>query len=203
MEKVIKKLWEMRKEPGSSLMWIIRHIASGDMPIWYYKLISYFLTDPKMRRIARYHHRSDVRLLFLRRTGLEIGEDTSISQNVSIIDGIPPVGKLIVGKRVAISTGVIFICYSCPDNSELKHNMYVKQNLIRKSTIVVEDDAWIGAGAIVLPNVTIGRKSIVGAGAVVCDDVPPYSIVAGVPARVIRNIIEYEPEKVVVDVHQK
>lgn len=49
--------------------------------------------------------------------------------------------------------------------------------------IVIEDDVWIGAGAIILKGVTIGRGSVVGAGAVVTKSVTPYSIVAGVPAR--------------------
>src|SRR5450830_74675 len=52
---------------------------------------------------------------------------------------------------------------------------------------VIEDDVWIGYGAIILSGVTIGRGSIVAAGAVVKDDVPPYSIVAGVPARVVKK----------------
>jgi acetyltransferase-like isoleucine patch superfamily enzyme len=51
--------------------------------------------------------------------------------------------------------------------------------------IVIEDHVWIGAGAIVLAGVRIGRGSVIGAGAVVTRDVPPHTIVAGVPAREI------------------
>ena len=51
--------------------------------------------------------------------------------------------------------------------------------------IRIEDGAWIGVGAIILANVTVGTKSIVGAGSVVTRDVPPHSIVAGNPAKVI------------------
>jgi acetyltransferase-like isoleucine patch superfamily enzyme len=52
--------------------------------------------------------------------------------------------------------------------------------------VVIEDDVWVGAGAVILGGVTLGRGSIVGAGSVVTKSVPPYSIVAGCPARVIR-----------------
>jgi acetyltransferase-like isoleucine patch superfamily enzyme len=52
--------------------------------------------------------------------------------------------------------------------------------------VVIEDDVWVGTRAIILHGVRIGRGSIVGAGAVVTRNVPPYSIVGGVPARVIR-----------------
>jgi acetyltransferase-like isoleucine patch superfamily enzyme len=58
--------------------------------------------------------------------------------------------------------------------------------------VVLEDHVWVGAGAIILAGVRIGGRSIVGAGAVVTADVPPFSVVAGVPARVIK---QYEASK--------
>ncbi len=60
--------------------------------------------------------------------------------------------------------------------------------------IAIEDAAWLGAGAIVLPGVRIGREAIVGAGAVVTRDVAPRTIVAGNPARVIRELGNVEEE---------
>ena len=53
--------------------------------------------------------------------------------------------------------------------------------------MVVEDYAYVGSHAIVLPGVTIGRGGVVGAGSVVTKDVQPYTLVAGVPAAFIRN----------------
>ena len=53
--------------------------------------------------------------------------------------------------------------------------------------VIIEDDVWIGLSAIILQGVTIGHGAIVGAGAVVTRDVPPWSVVMGVPARVIRR----------------
>src|SRR5690242_18443212 len=54
--------------------------------------------------------------------------------------------------------------------------------------ITIEDGAWIGAGAIILDGVRIGRNAVVGAGAVVTRDVPPYTLAAGNPARVVRDL---------------
>lgn len=54
--------------------------------------------------------------------------------------------------------------------------------------IVIENNVWVGGGAIILPGVRIGRNAVVGAGAVVTRDVPPHTVVAGNPARVIREI---------------
>ena len=54
--------------------------------------------------------------------------------------------------------------------------------------VVIDDDVWIGANAVVLPGVTIGKHSVVAAGAIVTKDVPPHSLVAGVPAKIIKSI---------------
>ncbi len=51
--------------------------------------------------------------------------------------------------------------------------------------VIIDDDVWVGSGAIILKGVRVGRGSIIAAGAVVNKDVPPYSIVGGVPARKI------------------
>jgi len=56
--------------------------------------------------------------------------------------------------------------------------------------IVVEDDVWIGVNALLLPGVHVARGAVVAAGAVVTRDVPPYAIVAGVPARVVRHRVD-------------
>lgn len=62
-----------------------------------------------------------------------------------------------------------------------------EQGLNTRGGIVIEDDVWIGTHAVILDGVTIGTGSVVGAGAVVTRTVPPFSVVAGVPARVIRQ----------------
>ena len=62
------------------------------------------------------------------------------------------------------------------------------KNFSKESRITINNDAWLGAGVIVLQGVTIGEYAIVGAGAVVTKDIPPYSIAVGNPARVIKTI---------------
>jgi len=59
----------------------------------------------------------------------------------------------------------------------------------KKREIVIEKDAWLGAGVIVLPGVKIGEGAIIGAGAVVTKDVEPFTIVGGVPAKKIGEVL--------------
>ena len=61
-----------------------------------------------------------------------------------------------------------------------------------KEKVEIGDNVWIGSGSVILPGVCIGAGSIIGAGAVVTKDVPERSIVAGVPARIIRRLDEAE-----------
>lgn len=64
---------------------------------------------------------------------------------------------------------------------------FVEQGITAEG-IVIEDDVWVGAGAVVTDGVRIGRGAVVAAGAVVADDVPPHTVVGGVPARVLKEI---------------
>ena len=63
-----------------------------------------------------------------------------------------------------------------------------RRSYITAEPITIETNVWIGATATILPGVTIGANSVVAAGAVVTRDVPPATLVAGVPAKVIRNL---------------
>lgn len=64
------------------------------------------------------------------------------------------------------------------------------QPLVSKGTVIIEDDCWLGFGCEILSGGHIGKHSIVAAKAVVTKDIPPYSIVAGNPARIIKNTIQ-------------
>jgi acetyltransferase-like isoleucine patch superfamily enzyme len=70
--------------------------------------------------------------------------------------------------------------YSDPDQ-------YIKDQGITAEGITIEDDVWLGSNAVVVDGVRIGKGSVVGAGAVVNKDLPPYSVAVGVPARVVKN----------------
>jgi acetyltransferase-like isoleucine patch superfamily enzyme len=93
------------------------------------------------------------------------------------------VSDLHIGSQVQVAPQCAFSPYE--HNFEDLSQPIWAQGLRSEGPIVIEDDAWLGVGARVLEGVTIGRGAIIGAGSVVTQDVPPYAIVVGVPARVI------------------
>jgi acetyltransferase-like isoleucine patch superfamily enzyme len=125
-----------------------------------------------------------VRLFGLRLCGFEIGEDVYIGQDLIVASMISERScHLIIENRVAIAPRVTIVLASDANWSHLmKHIAPIR------GTVVLKNDCWIGTGAIILPNVTIGESAIVGAGSVVTKNVEPYTIVAGAPAKFIRKI---------------
>ena len=112
---------------------------------------------------------------------IEIGQKSFINFNVSMID----VGKIIIGDHVLIgpNTGIYTAIH--PIDPEIR-----SKGVQKARPIVIEDKAWIGGSVTILPGVRIGYGAIVGAGAVVTKDVPAMTIVAGNPAKTIREINE-------------
>ena len=144
----------------------------------------------KQRWLGTFHPDSRVRCEAFRASGVEIGRDAFISIGLVVLDSYQPIVK--IGNRVAFGNHVSLIAASSPNNSLLCDHPEVANRYIVTLPISIEDDVWVGTGAIILPGVTIGEKSIVGAGSVIREDVPPYSVVAGVPARVIRTLEELD-----------
>jgi maltose O-acetyltransferase len=114
------------------------------------------------------------------------GRDISIGNNCQINRGCR-LGNITIGNFVMIGPDVLFI-YQLHRTDAIDTPMML-QGKIECSPIVIEDDVWIGSRAIIMPGIHIQKGSIIGAGAVVTKDVPALSIVAGVPARVIKSRI--------------
>lgn len=108
---------------------------------------------------------------------LRFGEQVDVGENVVLRAS----GGLSIGSRVLIAAGAVLTTVGHP----LQLPRWGRNV---SAPIVIGDDVWIGANAVILPGVTIGDGSVIAAGAVVTADVPPLSVAAGVPARVIRRI---------------
>lgn len=111
--------------------------------------------------------------------GVTINYDTIIGNNVKIMDNTHITGNMIIEDDVFISTHV-----STTNDKNLGRN--IGKN--KWNGPIIRKGAGIGAGANILPGIEIGEYSIVGAGAVVTKDVPPHTMVMGIPARKIKGI---------------
>lgn len=114
--------------------------------------------------------------------GLVIGDNVGIAQNVFI----QVRGKVTIGSNVMLGpNSSIFSENHGFDRTDIS---MVEQPTIRKG-VVIEDDVWLGTRSVILDGVVVGKGSIVAAGAIVNASVPPYSIVGGVPAKIIKSRI--------------
>lgn len=142
------------------------------------------------RKIVRWlganHSDNRTRKEFFRLSGVRVGSGTVLNPQLLIEDGYK--GLVTIGDRVSIGPGVMLIADAGPNNSALRNHPYIKEHLLSAKPIVICDDAWIGAGVIILPGVVVGKGAIIGAAALVNKTVLPETIVAGVPARELRKL---------------
>jgi acetyltransferase-like isoleucine patch superfamily enzyme len=111
-----------------------------------------------------------------------------------------PGGSLTIGERVFVNQGATIVAYvsiSIGDDCRIgdyvgiydtDHHPVEQGAEVRQAPVVIGRNVWLGRGAIVLPGVTIGDHAVVGAGSVITSDVPARTLVAGNPARVVREL---------------
>ena len=109
-----------------------------------------------------------------------IGDYTRIGLHNTII------GPVTIGNHVNLAQGITV--------TALNHNFSeadkrIDEQGVSTGQVVIGDDVWIGANAVVLPNVSIGRHCVIAAGAVVTKDVPDGCVVAGIPAKIIKRLL--------------
>lgn len=115
--------------------------------------------------------------------GVHIGRYNHIASFVSIVGG----GKLVTGDYVGIATGARIITgtHHYGDGRRISPLIPEEQQYVIRGVIVLEDDVFIGANAVVHPNVTVGEGAIIGSGGLVLQDVDPWTINVGVPVKTI------------------
>jgi acetyltransferase-like isoleucine patch superfamily enzyme len=137
-----------------------------------------------LKRWARNAFFPSARVSLLRLCGFSIGEDVYIADDLIVVEELSERGNITIGDRVSIAPRVTLVTSSHPNHSRTRGFAPVAAG-----PIVIENDAWLGAGCVILPGVRIGRGAVVGANSVVAHDVPPLHVVAGQPARTVRELI--------------
>lgn len=130
--------------------------------------------------------KSDIHPTAIIREGeyVTIGDHCLINHNNLIQAGKSKNGSITIGNYVHTGANVIMLGFN---HGFYTRDIPTKQQDYMEAPIVVEDDVWIGTGAIILAGVTIGKGAVIASNAVVNKDVPAYTIVGGVPAKVIKE----------------
>lgn len=130
------------------------------------------------------HARIDGRVKIEGGQGVTIGEYVHIATDCHLNIGG---GRLTIAAYAGISSGARIITGSnTMDGLSMSASSPADMQVVERSQVVLEPFAFVGAGAIILPGVTIGRGAVVGAGAVVTRDVADYAVVVGNPARFLK-----------------
>lgn len=116
---------------------------------------------------------------------VEIGDNVTLRPYTSIYADNNEGCKVIIGDDVLLGANIYM---TVSNHNYIDRNLKISQQGHTFKGIMIKDGAWIGYGAIILPGVTIGKHSVVAAGAVVTRDVADYTVVGGIPAKLIRLI---------------
>ncbi len=111
---------------------------------------------------------------------IRMGNNTKINYGVYIQGRY----NVEIGENVVLSAR----CMIFDSGLDVKQMLLTDRLPHIKSYVKIEDNVWVGAGAIILPGVTIGHHSVIAAGSIITKDVPPYSLYGGNPGRIIKNL---------------
>lgn len=176
-------------------LWLLMPKNQARPRLW----VQLFLNPFKHKRGKRALVRRRTRMDVLPFKNFALGDDSTIEDFATVNNGV---GDVIIGNRTRIGISCVLIGPVTIGNDVMLAQNIVVSGLnhpyedvtvpisVQKVTtkpIVIEDESWIGANAVITAGVTVGKHSVVAAGSVVTKDVPPYSIAAGNPARVLKR----------------
>lgn len=185
MKKSVRTCY-VKPTPVKRLLQVITSLFSFTFFKWICTSFAYSLINNVMGRRKAKIGKSNIHPTTIIREGeyVSIGDHCLINHNNLIQAGKSSNGYIKIGNYVHTGANVMMIAFN--------HGFYTREIPTKgqdymDAPIVIEDDVWIGGSSIILAGVTIGKGAIIAAGAVVNKDVPPYTIVGGVPAKVLKE----------------
>lgn len=134
-------------------------------------------------------------------THMHIGDNVTFQTGVLLNGTVSVGGHCIFAPRVFVSSGTHIFQWQPELPIQVQEALYAQSPEghlpYQDRPVTIGEDCWIGVNAVIMPGVSIGRGCVIGANAVVTSDVPPYSIMAGAPARPLRKRLDWNPPTVV------
>jgi maltose O-acetyltransferase len=166
-----------------AVLWLLYNLLARNLPRSHvkYSLGSRAVRAAVLKKLFRKFGRNvniEPKVIFFNMAKSEIGDNSGIGMNSYI-------GTVKIGRDVMIGEDLTAISRN-HQFSDTNVPMRL-QGFQEDKPITIEDDVWIGSKVIILPGIVIGRGSVIGAGSVVTKNVPPYTVVAGNPARPVRK----------------
>lgn len=149
--------------------------------LWAYIVVNFLVG----RRKAKIGKDSNIHPTVILRQGerIEIGDHCLLNHN-NVLQAGKEFGKIKIGNYVHTGANVMMFAFNHSiDDVDIPSKLQDYYD----ADITIEDDVWIGAGSVIVAGVTIGKGCVIGSNSVVTKDIPPYTIAAGVPAKVIRS----------------
>lgn len=191
----VKEQIKANKKLKGLVHWLMIPKFQARPRMWVSLFVNRFYHKRGKGTIIRTRTRMDV-LPFNR---FELGDYSVIEDFCTVNNGV---GDVLIGKGTLIGMGNVIIGPVTIGNSVifaqnivvsgLNHtyddiNLPIEKQKVSTAVITVEDECWIGANVVITAGVTVGKHSVIAAGSIVTKDVPPYSVVVGNPARVIKQ----------------
>lgn len=177
------------------VLWMLMPANQARPRLWVKLFVNPFKHKKGKGSLIRKRTRVDV----LPFNNFSLGKNSTIEDFATINNGV---GDVIIGDRTRIGLGCVVIGPATIGNdimfaqnivvSGLNHgyrNIHIPPSLqpIETKPIVIEDDVWIGANAVITAGVTIGKHAVIAAGSIVTKSVPPFCIVGGNPAKILKQ----------------
>ena len=128
---------------------------------------------------------------------IQFQKTLTIGENVQINDGchIAAVENITIGDNVLIASRVYISDHDHGEISLKSLMQHPSERPLVSSSVIIENDVWVGEAVVILKGVKIGKGTVIAAGAVVTKDVPSYSVVAGIPAKIIKHFEDKDKDK--------
>ncbi len=174
-----------RSKNTQFVLWLLRYSFSWTAIKSFVYLFAYYIINHVVG-VSKIHRKRGARIrptaILRDAQNIFLGENTAVN-HLCVLWAGKETGKIVLGDNVILGPGVMMFAF----NHQIDPGQPIISQGFDDADIIIGNDVWIGANVVIVAGVKIGDGCVIGAGSVVTQDIPPYSIAAGVPAKIIQS----------------